>query len=138
MIYTLYANTHTHINPVLVHTLSARVRLYQACMSFHSGKHLQLHMLANICPSEKVLIHVQCIIQELHVTLQLFLVYFYQRNQTGIKHWKLSCKEGQFFWGNSPAFKTLDSFVQVSPQLASPYPLSVLIRIILLLFYSIL
>jgi len=34
------------------------------------------------------------------------------RNQTGIKHWKLSSKNGKFYWGMSPLYDTLDAFIE--------------------------
>jgi transposase-like protein len=34
------------------------------------------------------------------------------RNQTGIKHWQLSDREGKYYWGSSSGFHTLESFVE--------------------------
>jgi hypothetical protein len=34
------------------------------------------------------------------------------RNQTGIKHWQLSDREGKYYWGASSGFHTLESFVE--------------------------
>ena len=36
------------------------------------------------------------------------------RNQTGIKHWKISPTNGKYTWGNSPAFGNIEDFVEVS------------------------
>ena len=37
----------------------------------------------------------------------------FHRNQTGIKHWQLSDKDGKYYWGTSSSFHTLESFVEV-------------------------
>ena len=36
------------------------------------------------------------------------------RNQTGIKHWKISPTNGKYTWGNSPTFDSIEDFVEVS------------------------
>ena len=76
---------------VLVPILYAQVKLWQVLMYFPSGTCMYLrNFICNLCNFSRM-----------------------HRNQTGIKHWKLSTKGGKFFWGHSPLYPSIHAFVEV-------------------------
>lgn len=47
------------------------------------------------------------------MTEQSLFQFQHSRNKAGIKHWQIRTQNGQYTWGQSPAFPSIEAFTQV-------------------------